>query len=218
MTDIANLWRYDLRRGNTDHPRNGACLYDAANWIIYGTVGDDPPSACPVIRTYAFCLNDLLPDDERQRLKPFILRVVGNRDPQSEQARAEYLVQRIANVITPMALEATGLTGGAIYRGVPLVAVSAARAAAARAFRAEVAIGAADWQDAAEYAADAVYAAAKAVWNTDTMYVVYDAAIETLDGALKIGKQADPFDEETVRRAVVMFDLARCEVEPAMGA
>ena len=54
MTDIADLWNFELCKGSSDHPRNGACLYDAANWIIYGTVGDDPPSACPVTRAFAF--------------------------------------------------------------------------------------------------------------------------------------------------------------------
>ncbi len=214
MTDIVDLWKYDLRRGSTDHPRNGACLYDAANWIVYGEIGDNPPRACPVIRTYAFCLNDLLPDNERQRLKLFILRVVDNRDPENEPSRAEYLVQRIANVITPMPLEATGLMGGAIYRAVPFVAISTARAAAANAFLAEAAIAEACWEDAAVYAAEAVDAAAKAVSNSRTRNRVYDAAIETLDGALKIGKQADPFDEETVRLAVALFERARWEEEP----
>lgn len=87
MTDIAALWEYDLRRGKTDHPRNGACLMDAAKWIVYGEIGDDPECACPIIRAYAIGLNDMLPDDQRQRLKRFILRVVDNRDPESEGAR-----------------------------------------------------------------------------------------------------------------------------------
>ena len=53
MIEIETLWKYDLRRGNTDHPGNGACLYDAAKWISYGETGDDPPCACPVIRCTA---------------------------------------------------------------------------------------------------------------------------------------------------------------------
>jgi hypothetical protein len=106
MIEIENLWKYDLRRGNTDHPGNDACLYDAAKWITCGEIGDDPPCACPVIRAYAIGLNDMLPDDQRQRLKPFILRVANNRDPESEPARAEYLIRRAAGVILPIALEA----------------------------------------------------------------------------------------------------------------
>lgn len=30
---IQDLWKYDLRRGNTDHPSNGACLFDAGMWL-----------------------------------------------------------------------------------------------------------------------------------------------------------------------------------------
>ena len=101
MIDIEALWKFDLRKGYTDHPRNGACLMDAARWIVYREIGDDPPCTCPIIRAYAIRINDMLPDDERQRLKRFILRVAGNRDPESEQARAEYLVKQTAGVIVP---------------------------------------------------------------------------------------------------------------------
>ena len=38
---------------------------------------------------------------------------------------------------------------------------------------------------------------------------VYDAAIETLDGVLRIGGQADPLDEAEVRRAIAVFEIAR---------
>jgi len=217
MTDIESLWKFDLRRGPTDHPRNGACLYDAANWIVYGEIGDDPPCACPVIRAYAIRLNDTLPDDQRQRLKPFILRVVGNRDPESEAARAEYLVRQAVDVIVPMALEAAVLTkratspltvlcGGA-SEGVALAVISAARATAARGDAAEAAVGGGRWFDAAAHAGRAVEAALDAaVLDCTARNRVYDAAIEALDGALRTGRQADPFDDGAVRRAVAAFE------------
>ena len=214
MTEIANIWNFNLCRGSTDHPRNGACLYDAANWIIYGTVGDDPPSACPVIRSFAFRLNDLLPDDERQRLKLFILRVIDNRDPASEPDRAKFLVQRVANVIVPMARKAAGRTKNADDEVVAFANTAAAQIADAKATLAQAAIGAADWHVVADYVANAVEAAAKAVSNSRTRNRVHNAAIETLDGVLKIGRQADPFDEKAVRLAVATFERAHWEDEP----
>jgi hypothetical protein len=38
---------------------------------------------------------------------------------------------------------------------------------------------------------------------------VHDEAIETLDGVLRIGRQARPFDEERVQRAIAVFEIAR---------
>lgn len=210
MSDIATLWNFDLCRGSTDHPRNGACLYDAANWILYGTVGDDPPSACPVIRAYAFRLNDLLPDDQRQRLKMFILRVIDNRDPASEPARAAYLVQQVDKVIVPLARR----TGKRDYDAMTFAGIATAQLAAAQTALAQAGAGAGDWQDVAEYAANAVEAAAKAVATARARRRVYDAAIEILDGVLKIGPQADPFDEAALREAIALFDSARFAEEP----
>ena len=211
MTDIANLWDFNLRRGSTDHPRNGACLYDAANWILYGTVGDDPPSACPVIRAYAFRLNDLLPDDQRQQLKMFILRVIDNRDPENEAARAAYIAQRIAKEILPVALRTKRRKGNRDYDAVTFADIAVTQAAAAKAALAKAAAGEAEWQDVAECAANVVEAAAKAALSSRTRNRDYDTAIETLDGVLQIGRQAD---EAALQQAIATFDSAQWAEEP----
>ncbi len=214
MTDIADLWNFDLCKGSTDHPKNGACLYDAANWILYGTVGDDPPTACPVIRAFAFRLNDLLPDDQRQQLKMFILRVIDNRDPQSEPARAEYIARRVAREIVPPVLKAVRRKRSRDYDADTFARVAAAQLAAAKAALAQAADGTAEWQDVAEGAANAIEAAAKAAPTKRARERVYAAAIETLDGVLAIGKQADPFDEAALADAIALFDSARFAEEP----
>ncbi len=214
MTDIASLWNFDLCKGSTDHPRNGACLYDAANWILYGTVGDDPPSACPVIRSYAFRLNDLLPDDQRQRLKMFILRVIDNRDPDNEAARATYIAERITKLIVPAALRTLSGARKQDYDAATFAEAAATQITATKTALAKAADGEAEWQDVADCAANALEAAAKAVRRGRTRNRLYTAAIETLDGALEIGKQADPFDEAALEHAISMFDSARWAEEP----
>jgi hypothetical protein len=237
MIEIETLWKYDLRRGNTDHPGNGACLYDAAKWISYGEIGDDPPCACPVIRAYAIGLNDMLPDDQRQRLKPFILRVGNNRDPESEPARAEYLIRCAVGMILPIALEGGRLMErAAVLRRVArdgsledvrIVAEDAAGATA----RLAADDGRAATAKAAAYAAQAAIAgphsgtgaavakvaeAAADAGNAEVRQWVYDAAMETLDGVLGIGTQADPFDDADVRQAITAFELAREDL-PALS-
>jgi hypothetical protein len=202
-TPIQDLWKYDLRQGKTDHPRNGACLFDAGMWLVYGRIGDNPPCSCPVIRAYATGLNDRMDDAARQLLKPFILRVVGNRDPAAEPARRMHIVAETARRVVPLAfgpalaaeMRALPDDYGAIRR-LMLRARAYARAKAAR--------------DATN-AASAVYSAA---WAGDTAaaadhVAAWPEAISILDGALRIGKQSPEFDPADIRAAVAAFELAR---------
>lgn len=108
-TDINDIWRFDLRRGNSKDPRNGACLLDAVSWLEYGTLGDHPACVCPVIAAFGRGINDAMSDIGRQRLKAFIPRLVGTVDPASEVARAEYLAWQAIRVFAPLALDAAGL-------------------------------------------------------------------------------------------------------------
>jgi len=215
--NIDDIWKFDLRHGNSDHPRNGACLLDAVSWFAYGKLGDHPECACPVITKYAIIINDTLPDGERQKLKPFIFRLMGSRDPASEQARAEYLAWQAITVFAPLALDAAGVedqaaklrgfdkslglndaayAARAAYAAYAAGAARAARAAADAAAAARAAARAADYAaDAAAYAADAARA--------------HKEAINTLDGVLKIGKQSSEPDIAAVREAVEAFERAR---------
>lgn len=241
--DIADIWKYDLRKGNTDHPANGACLYDAAKWIVYGQIGDDPQCACPIIRHYAINLNDSMDNETRQLLKPFILRIVGNIDPASEAERLHYIVLETARRITPLMLEAAGLAKDAfVLRSLPDdatfstikdAAYTAARASYAPthpiahtatctiAYTATCTIGhAADYAAiytarATTYAADAATYAAHT--TTDVAAYIWPIVIEILDGALRIGKQSPEFDEAEVRQAVEHFKRAREDDYPVHG-
>jgi hypothetical protein len=230
--NIADLWKYELRKGNTDHPRNEACLFDAGMWLVYGKIGDDPPCSCPIIRRYAIGLNDRMPDSQRQRLKPFILRVVGNRDPEAEPARLRYIVLETARRVVSLAFDREWPTLAAEMRSIPDDATYAqvrdlmqkARTAAAAAYAASVASGAAAHAAAAAWAASAAsvasVAAAPAAYAASAASVasvaaassdarVWDESIAILDGVLRIGKQSPEFDEAEVRAAVERFDAAR---------
>jgi len=90
--------------------------------------------------------------------------------------------------------------------------ISAAKGAVAALYWAEANVGA-DWEtaaiEAASDAARAVVATSDAAGNTSAKQQVYDAAIEMLDGVLKIGKQASPFDAGEVCLAIHAFGRAR---------
>jgi hypothetical protein len=61
---------------------------------------DHPANASPLIRNFAIPVNDALPPEVRQRLKPFAVRIVGTRDG-CDHARAEVLRQALATEILP---------------------------------------------------------------------------------------------------------------------
>ena len=103
--DISTIWHYHLRQGASSDPSSGACLFDAGMWLVYGRIGDNPPCSCPVIRAYGIGLNDRMPDAVRQQLKPFILRIVGNRDPAAEEARRKFIVLETARRVVPLVLD-----------------------------------------------------------------------------------------------------------------
>jgi len=269
MTDITTIWQFDLRRGNSPDPREGACLLDAVSWFQYGMLGDHPPCTCPVQAAFGRPINDFLSDAGRQRLKIFIPRLVGTVDPASEPARAEYLAWRAIRVFAPLALDAAGLPREAArlrksktlkaaartaraaasaadsaadsaaasasayaYAAAAFAADSAAAASVAASAAASVAAGyAADSAGAAgaTFAADSV-AAGYAAFAADSAAAasvaagyaadsagaagatVEDAIIETMDGVLRIGRQAEPISPERVAEAVRAFALARGEV------
>jgi hypothetical protein len=61
---------------------------------------DHPVSASPLIRSLAIVINDALPDDERQRLKPFAPRILGTNDGRDED-RVEVLRQVLSERLLP---------------------------------------------------------------------------------------------------------------------
>ena len=70
--NIDDLWPYELRRGNSLSPSDGACTMDAVSWFAAGRLGDHPQCACPVLTAYVARGQDAMPHVTRQKLKPFI--------------------------------------------------------------------------------------------------------------------------------------------------
>jgi hypothetical protein len=194
-TDLSNIWQFNLRKGNSPDPTQGACLLDAVSWFEYGTIGDRPPCVCPVIAAFARGINDVMSDGERQRLKAFLPRLPGTVDPDREQARAEYLAWQAIRVFVPLALDAAGLhQHGQTLREFSGALEQAAAAAAAAACYAATAARYAASAAAARYAASAVGGC---------------AMIEALDGVLAIGRQAEPVTPGRWEEAQRTFALAR---------
>jgi hypothetical protein len=104
MDNIKDIWRFEIRVGNSKHPRDGACVLDAVSWLMYGVLGDHPECVCPVIAKYVRSMNDCLPNRARQKLRSYIPHLAGSGDDDAQTARSEFLEQQVYHVYLPKLL------------------------------------------------------------------------------------------------------------------
>ena len=130
-----------LRSGTHTSPSDGVSLMEAVSDFAGEPWSNSPSCTSPVIAAYARSLNDWLPDDERQRLKAYIPRLVGTAEPDLELRRAFACADAAVRVFAPLALKAAGLVEEAAKLGahapVNRESAEAARSAAESAESAE---------------------------------------------------------------------------------
>jgi hypothetical protein len=98
-----------LRSGTHTSPSGGVSLMEAVSDFAGEPWSNSPRCTSPVIAAYARSLNDWLADDERQRLKAYIPRLVGTAEPDLELRRAFACADAAVRVFAPLALKAAGL-------------------------------------------------------------------------------------------------------------
>lgn len=130
--------QYTLSRGRHSSPDRGRC---AMEWVarLTGEAHTDRPGATSAVAAeYVRSLNDVLDDEPRQRLRPYLVRMIGTAGDGLDEGRAQSCASRLARTCLPAALDAAGLPEHAQrLRFVPAMqlrgAVDEARAAAAHA-------------------------------------------------------------------------------------
>ena len=90
----------ELVRGVGDRRRAKLCIMSFVALLAGESHTDSPDTASAVLRRFAITINDEMPADMRQRLKPFAPRIIGTRD-QWDWARAELLVRAWQTEILP---------------------------------------------------------------------------------------------------------------------
>lgn len=98
-----------LERGS--HARQDAyCVMEAVAYVAGEPWSDHPQCASPVLTTFMVNWNDQLDDETRQRLKPYIPRLVGTRStPEVESARSWLACDWLVRTFTPAWLRLAGL-------------------------------------------------------------------------------------------------------------
>jgi hypothetical protein len=193
---------YTLRHGSHESPQHGLC---AMEWVAYlaGEKHSDYPSCVDLaLRGFAIGLNDNLPDDLRQQLRPYLVRMIGTADDGRSEERRYAVADWAIHVPAAQAQVRVGrndlaeklraipevrdvisaLEAGRVARGVahPHAHADAAAHAAVAAAHAAVAAGIARAARAASDAAKAAAAAARLEgWDG-----VLPLALEQLDRLL----------------------------------
>lgn len=99
---------YRLAPGSHASPKEGLCALEWVAYIAGEEHSDSPVCVDPVLRRFGIGLNDAMPDEIRQRLRPYLARMIGTAgDGRSKERRwkmADWAIHHAA----PLAQEAIG--------------------------------------------------------------------------------------------------------------
>src|SRR6266511_4273928 len=167
MTSHLDLSTIHLEKGAHETRDSGVCLLEAVAWFAGREHSDHPPCVSPVLGTFGRAWNDALDDTTRQRLIPYIPRMVGTAGDGADEARAWILTDWLVRVCAPAFLRTAGLTEQAQQlEGAPPITGSKSAASLQGALDMAAAASLAAWDAAGDAARDAAGAAARdAAWN-----------------------------------------------------
>jgi hypothetical protein len=96
------LDRIELVSGIGEPGEGTACVMSLVAHLAGEGRTDRPSCASPLVRDFVVPVNDRMPREARQRLKPFAPRLIGTNDG-LDRARAEVLRRAMAEVVLPQA-------------------------------------------------------------------------------------------------------------------
>ena len=89
------------------------CLMEAAAYIAGESWTDHPKCVSPVLTSYGVALNDSWDDDQRQKLIPFIPRLLGTAGDGQDKARSYLAIDWLLRIYTSTWVHLAGLTAEA---------------------------------------------------------------------------------------------------------
>ena len=98
-----------LKNGSHRDREAGVCAMEAVAWLAGEPHSDAPVCASPVLSRFLMSWNDALDDEGRQKLKPFLSRVIGTRDDGHDEERAWMCTDWLVRECAPAWLELAGV-------------------------------------------------------------------------------------------------------------
>jgi hypothetical protein len=191
-----------LRSGTHTSPSDGVSLMEAVSDFAGEPWSNSPSCTSPVIAAYARSLNDWLPDDERQRLKAYIPRLVGTAEPDLELRRAFACADAAVRVFAPLAFKAAGLVEEAAKLGA-LAPVDRESAESAR--------SAAEWAESA-----ARSAASLSAWSAaESMRSAAESARSAARSASSAARSAESAQAESAAESARSSESAQAAARSA---
>lgn len=191
---LATLDALHLQSGSHYSYEDGICAMEFVAFLAGEDITDAPQCASSVLRAFTISLNDNWPDGQRQKLKPFLPRMVGTAGDGLDEARSYLALDWLIRSFTPAWLDLAGLNAEAkalreLRRVVDLAAAKAAGpiAGAAAQAAAQGAAGAAAQAAAWDAAWAAAQAAAQAAaWDAarDAAQAALQPTVETLQASV----------------------------------
>jgi hypothetical protein len=173
---------YFLSRGSHATAAEGRCAMEWVAYVAGEPHSDSPKCVCPALRRFGIGINDSLPDDLRQQLRPYLGRMIGTADDGRMRERLFMLVDWAVHVPAVEAQVAVGREDAADrLRAIPPIVGRDSARAAAKIIRAADATHAAYAAYAAAYAT--ATAAAAAATDDAATAAAYDAAYAAADAA-----------------------------------
>jgi hypothetical protein len=107
---LAKVEALRLAKGAHDSIARGAGVMEAVAYIAGEPFSDHPQCASPVVSAFLRAWNDRLDDETRQRLKPYVVRLVGTAgSDEDERRRRDMLWEWVLGTLVPTWLETAGM-------------------------------------------------------------------------------------------------------------
>jgi len=196
------------------------CAMEMVAWLEGLPHSDNPACTCPVLAAYVRSVNDRMPDAERDRLLPFLPRLVGTVSKPHRAARLNVLrLALITKALPPLyrllklPSHADAMAGAQTVDEGRKAALAASKAARTYAARADADYAYAAYADAAYAAAAAANAEAAAAAYADAILTgekldFWGFALAALDEALQIGPTAPGFSRPVPVDAAAQLQMA----------
>ena len=99
---------YYLSMGNHTDPKDGRCAMEWVAYLAGEPHSDQPMCVSPVLTRFCIRFNDRLPDDERQKLRPYLARTIGTRGDGMDERRVQMCREWLVHCALPFYLDRAG--------------------------------------------------------------------------------------------------------------
>lgn len=100
--------QYFLYKGSHSNPADGRCAMEWVAYLAGEKHTDQPVCVSRVLRRFCIALNDKLPDEERQKLRPYLARCIGTAGDGRDVERVELLREWLVRTSLPRSLDLAG--------------------------------------------------------------------------------------------------------------